>query len=100
MSEHLPTVDIDVVKKMIEDTGRVEKVITVGNTTAYSIKSTGESMRKKILTIRDTGDGQISYLRATGIALNLKCIDTVLRWLEDNKNFKDGGFTTENSPKE
>lgn len=92
MSEHLPTVDINVVKKMIEDTGRVEKVITVGGTTAYSIKTNGKSIREKIITIRDTGDGQISYNRATGIALNLKCIDIILKWLEENKNFKDGGF--------
>ncbi|MFW0717723.1 hypothetical protein [Pedobacter sp. N23S346] len=80
---------------MILETGRVEKTIEVGSTTAYSIKSHGSSMREKIITIRDTGDGQISYTRATGIALNLKCIDKVLKWLEENRQFKDGGYSTE-----
>lgn len=91
LDDHYPTVDIAFLDSVIRKCDNVEDVIDAGRTNAYILKGTKPVIQRTIV-VRDTGDGQVSYLMATGICGRLKCMGALLVWLEANRKWKDGGY--------
>lgn len=89
---HYPSVDIEFLRKMLTATEKVIDIIETGSVTAYILEGTS-FIGKRTITLRNTPDGQVDLMKATGVALKAGCLSILMKWLEDNRNWKDGGYT-------
>lgn len=90
MKDYYPTVDIDYIVSMVKESGKVEGTVRIGKTTAYILK--GKKPIPARMVIISESSGQVPYMFATGTAIKLKCNDKLMKWFEDNRNWKDGGY--------
>lgn len=91
MLDNHPTVSIDFIKEQIGLSNKVQSVITIGNTDAYVIFG-NKSISRRTFLIRDTGDGEVDFNYATGLAMKLNFMPQLLDWLETNKKWKSGAY--------
>jgi len=89
--EHYPTVDVSFMHELIESSNKIVGVVTVGSSTAY-IMAGARQIGKRMFSLRETEDGTIDYMYATGLAIRLGCIGGLLDWLEVHRNWKDGAY--------
>ncbi|WP_020603268.1 hypothetical protein [Spirosoma spitsbergense] len=91
LDDHYPTVDLIFMCELIEGSHKVIDRIKVGDTTAY-ILSGKRPVGERTITVRDVGDNSVDYIFATGNAIKLGLMGPLLKWLEENKHWKDGGY--------
>lgn len=94
MSEkYYPHVDIEFIKENCIASGKLEDngIITIGSTTTFVKKGTRAIFKRSIL-VRELEKGQVCLEQATSIAFRFSFISPLLKWLEDNKKWKDGGY--------
>jgi hypothetical protein len=89
--EFNPSVDYDFMLNIIENCDKIMDKTVVGNTTAFVITGTSPS-HKRTIYLRKTSDDQIPFLKATAICIRLSKMGELLKWYEDNRNWKDGGY--------
>ena len=70
--------------------------IKVGNTTTFMLKGSQE-MRKRIILIRCTDNGDVNFNQASGLAIRLRFMGDLLNWLLENKSWKEGGYVVSNN---
>jgi len=90
MNNPPPTVDLDFIISMIDESDMVQGKVKVGKSTGYVLKGT-KPIAKRTIIINQTG-GQVPYEWATGTAMKLKCPEKLSEWFERNRNYKDGGY--------
>lgn len=88
--DHYPLITKDAFHTSILNSSKLEGTIIIGNTVAYILKGK-RSISKRIRLIRDT-DGYVGFNHATGISICFGCMTGLLKWYEENKNWKDGGY--------
>lgn len=88
---YYPTIDLAFIEELINSSDRVAKIITIGNTKAYVLSGTGQ-LHRRIFYFQIVGDGQVSFNFATGVATKLKCMGQLLKWLEENRGWKEGAY--------
>jgi hypothetical protein len=88
---HYPTVTVAFLKEVIEDCGKIQYTETIGKTTLFIIEGSSY-IGKRTINIVGNDDDEIDFMYATSVAIRLSCMDKLLKWLEDNKNWKDGGY--------
>lgn len=93
MSETLPTVDIDFVLEKLEETGKFieDSKRKVGSTYTYILKGS-KPLHKRSVLIRHV-DGQVNFNQATGLASIYRFLGSLLTWLEENRDWKEGGYS-------
>lgn len=92
MDSHYPDIETTFLHDLIASCGKCIDITTVGLTTSYTLEGEG-SIKRRRLFLRGTTDGKVDYIYATAIAIKLGCIGQLLKYLEDKKNWKDGGYT-------
>lgn len=90
-----PTVDYTFLKNLIESSDKIQKIISIGSTTAYLFVGTSSISRRTVI-LRLPIDNQVDFNFAVSIAHRTKKLGELLVWLEKEKNWKDGGYTTTN----
>lgn len=89
---HYPSVDIEFLVRLIESCDKIENDTTnIGNTTAYVIRGTSH-IGKRTITIRKIPHHTVDYMFATGIAIKIGKIGELMKWYEENRNWKEGGY--------
>jgi hypothetical protein len=88
-----PTIDKEFIIKHLTNNPNILAAGINGNS-AWYIKRGKQPIGHRLVIIRNTGDGQIPYEVAAGIAFRFKFMDEFLKWLEENRSWKDGGYTT------
>ena len=88
--DHYPTIDKEFMHELIIGSKKLEGVVRAGTTTAYIIKGL-KPISKRTLILRET-DGQVGFMHATGCAVILGVMGKLLKWYEENKNWKDGAY--------
>lgn len=89
--EHYPTVTVSSLREMINSCNKIQYKETIGETTIIIIEGSSH-IGKRTINLVGGDNEEVDYIYATGIALRLNCMDKLLRWLEDNRNWKDGGY--------
>lgn len=89
-----PSVDLAFIESEIINSGKVidTSKIKVGNTTVFVLIAERKAMYKRLIVLRELTPNEISFEMATGLAINLKFMGNLLRWLEENRNWKDGAY--------
>jgi hypothetical protein len=90
---HYPTVDYTFLKNLVESSGNIQKIVSIGSTTAYLFAGSSSISRRTVI-LRSPMDNQIDFNFAVSIAHRTKKLGELLVWLEKERNWKDGGYTT------
>lgn len=88
-----PSISTDFLDDIITDTTKnplVEKV-KVGSTTLYVTHNT-KALHKRTILLRELKKGQVSFELATALAIKFNFMGELLKWLEENRNWKDGAY--------
>lgn len=93
LDHHYPTVDFVFIRQQINSSEKIvpDSEFKVGDTTTFVIVGKQPLYKRKIL-VRELEPGLINYMQATGLALRFNFMGNLLQWLEQNKNWKDGGY--------
>ena len=88
-----PTIDISFIESEINKTGKIilDSKVNVGKTTIFVLKGDKPIFKRNIL-LREIAPGQIHFIQATGIAIKLSFMGNLLKWLEDNRGWKEGEY--------
>lgn len=89
--DHYPSVDFEFVESLLIESDRVADVVSVGDTRAYVLKGSSPS-HKRTLYLRKTLDRQVTYLKATGLAIRVGRIADLSDWFEVHRKWKDGAY--------
>ena len=98
MDEYLyPSVAFDFLKSKILNSGQIveNSEVKVGNTVTFILKGSQE-MRKRIILIRCTDNGEVNFNQASGLAIRLRFMGDLLNWFLIEKQWKEGGFVVSN----
>lgn len=96
MDKYYPTVDADALREMIETTGKVDVAskIQIGKVTTYlKVASDGKPIHKRSVQFNEIQPNKVYLEQATGIAIKLKFLEKLMKWLDLNRKWKEGGFT-------
>lgn len=90
--EHYPTIDENFLIGLILKSPKIDPAshIKVGNSHSFNLKG-DKPIYKRHISIRSK-DGQFTYLDATAKAIILGFMSELLKWLEENRKWKDGGY--------
>ena len=88
---HYPSADIDFIDNLLKSCGKIESVVNVGSTTSYLLKGTGRIGRRTVI-VRKMANNTIDYDCATGIAIRIGKMGELLKWYEENRSWKEGGY--------
>ena len=91
---HFPSVDIDFIDYLLKSCGKVENIVKVGSTIAYLLKGTSH-IGKRTLIVRRIANNTVDYNCATGIAIRVGKMGELLKWYEDNRQWKEGEYFNE-----
>jgi len=88
-----PTIDIAFIEQRILHSGKViaDSKVHVGSTTTF-ILTGSQAIHKRHIFIREIAPGQISYEQATGLAIRLSFIGSLITWMETNRHWKEGAY--------
>ena len=88
-----PSVDINFINDQVSNSGKLAKdgIVKIGSTTTYVIEGT-QAIFKRTISARELETGSICLEQATAIALRFGFLGQLLEWLENNRNWKDGGY--------
>ncbi|MBL7703834.1 MAG: hypothetical protein JNM14_16410 [Ferruginibacter sp.] len=88
-----PTINIDFVEEQILQSGKIipDSKLKIGSTATFVTEGT-QAIHKRLVIIREIEDGAISFENATAMALKFNFMGSLLKWLESNKNWKDGAY--------
>ena len=88
-----PSIDISALESFIINTDKIEhnSKIKVGDTTVF-VEKGQQAIHKRIIVMRELQQDEICFEIATAIALRLKFLGNLLRWYEENRNWKDGAY--------
>lgn len=89
-----PTVDLAFIENEIVNSGKIlnKSKIKVGNTTVFVMNNEHKAMYKRIVVVRELELGQVTFEMATSLAIRLNFMGNLLKWLEENKAWKDGAY--------
>jgi hypothetical protein len=89
-----PSIDLAIVQNwaLASDKIEPEGILKVGETTMFVFKGP-QAIFKRVVIIREIEAGQVCFEQATALALRCSFLGPLLTWLEENKNWKDGGYT-------
>lgn len=92
-----PTVTLEFLTTKILNSSQIieNSEVKVGNTTTFMLKGSQE-MRKRIILIRCTNDGEVNFGQASGLAIRLRFMGDLLDWFLENRNWKEGGYVVSN----
>ena len=90
MGDSLPTVDFDFIDVQIRASSQFNKAIVVGRTIAY-LKGGTSPIFKRFSSVFRSVDDQVSFQQATGLAVKFGFLPALIDWLENRRDFKDGG---------
>lgn len=96
MLDHHPTVTFDFFYQLINSSKKIESQTQVGSIIAILLAGR-QPVHKRIIYLRKGKGGEINYEQATGIAIRLGILDGLIEWYRLNKNWKDGGYVTDES---
>lgn len=51
-----------------------------------------QALHKRMIIIREN-NGQINFEQASSLAIRFSFMGELLKWLESNRNYKEGGYT-------
>ncbi len=90
--EQLPTVDIDFIIEKILKSGKVipQSKLKIGDTTTF-VATGNKPMHKRHVTIREF-DGIVNFEQATGKAILFGFMGDLLKWFDENRDWKEGGY--------
>ncbi len=93
MDTFYPTISTDY---LIEKISNCPQVIQgshkkIGKTNMFVLDGP-QAISKRIILIRDVEEGQVYYDQATSVAAKLRFLGDLIKWLEDNRNWKEGAF--------
>ncbi len=86
-----PTVSVDFISNEIVGSVELAGNFRVGSTHNFVVAGT-KPIHKRLISIREIIPGEISLEQATGIAINLRFLGSLMEWLEKNRNWKEGGY--------
>lgn len=91
---HYPTVDLDFLAEQVRKSTAVipDSEYRVGNTVSFTLEGT-KPISKRLVLLRDIGDGQVALESATWIALKLQFLGILMEWLHEKRGWKEGGYT-------
>ncbi|MEX8546677.1 MAG: hypothetical protein V5804_03665 [Mucilaginibacter sp.] len=90
LDDHYPLITKEALHHLILASSKLQGTVTIGTTIAYIL--TGKrALSKRTHLLRET-DGLVGFNHATGICICFGCMTGLLKWYEDNRNWKDGGY--------
>lgn len=88
---HYPEIEISFLHKILLNSPKCIDHFKTGKTTSYILE--GDSfIGKRTLTLRDNRSGLVPFEKASSIAIRSKMLAELLKYLEEQKDFKDGGY--------
>lgn len=91
---YYPVVPISYILDQIQQSGKTEDggIGRFGSTTTV-VKSGTQAIHKRTIFIKDIdNNGNISLGKATALAIQYSFLSNLIKWLEDNKDWKEGAF--------
>lgn len=90
---HYPSTDIEFIQEHIIASGKLVKdgIVKFGSTTTFVI-SGPQAVYKRSILVRELKPGQVSFEQTTGLAIRFSFIGALLKWLEINRNWKEGAY--------
>jgi len=88
-----PSIDLTFIESLIINSNKTipDSKIKVGDTTAFVLDG-NQAMHKRLILIRELTKNEVTFERATSLAIQLGFMRELLNWLEANKKWKDGGY--------
>lgn len=86
-----PSADISFIENLLAKHPKIQAIEKIGNTTFYII-SGSKPIGQRMIPIRSSDDGQVDFEFITALGINFKCLEEITKWLEENRNWKDGGY--------
>jgi hypothetical protein len=88
-----PSVDIDFIIEHANASGKLapDGLIKVGSTTTFVQEGTSAIYRRSTL-VRELQPGQVCLEQAIAVAFKFGFLKQIGEWLEENRDWKDGGY--------
>lgn len=88
-----PNVDVVFLEEQILGSGKVIEgsKVKVGSTTSF-VMIGNKPLHRRYVLIREVVVGEIGYDQAVGIAVKLGFLGTLMQWLQNTKDYKEGGY--------
>jgi len=88
-----PSVDIDFIKDQALASGKLAQdgIVNFGSTTTLVING-NQAVYKRSILMRELDPGQVCLEQATAVAVRLSFLGPLLKWLEDNRDWKEGAY--------
>ncbi len=94
--KHYPTTDFDFIDKCIMDSDKITDKTNIGDTVIYVCKGKS-AIGKRLITIRPSKQNQVKFMQATALAARFGFMTALLKWYEENKDWKDGAYVAQKS---
>lgn len=76
--------------ELLNNSDKVIDTWQKGNTICYMLKGSAKNVGARMVTLKEDTEVNLEY--AIAIAFKIKKMDEFLKWLEETKNWKDGGY--------
>ena len=86
-----PTVDADFLFAKIIELAKLDEYFILDNVHTF-VEKGNKPLRRKLIIIQEIRDRQITYEQAIGAALRFGFLGDLIIWLEENRNWKEGGY--------
>jgi hypothetical protein len=63
----------------------------VGATTTFILEGK-QALHKRNILLRELSQGQVNYEQAVAMAYRFGFLGTILTWLQDHRDYKEGGY--------
>lgn len=92
---HYPSVDISFILERAKACGKLadDGIVKIGATTTLVLDGP-QPIFKRTITMRELKKGELVFEQATNIAIRLNFLSELIKWLEENKHWKDGAYKT------
>lgn len=90
---HYPSVDTEFIIENLKKSSKIDNTTqrVIGSTISFMING-NQALHKRMIIIREN-NGQINFEQASSLAIRFSFMGELLKWLESNRNYKEGGYT-------
>ncbi|MGF7219101.1 hypothetical protein GGR92_005281 [Spirosoma lacussanchae] len=88
--EFYPTVSVEFIRELIENSGYMVDTVQAGPSVAYMLRGQRDVGKRTILISLE--EDTVNYDYAVSIAYRTKTLTPLMEWLEQNRNWKSGGY--------
>ena len=93
MKPQYPSIDSSfIIEKILSCENIIPEPIIIGDTYTF-VEKGSRAINKRQITFRQSKKKEVTFDRATAIAIRCKFVPELVDWLKEHRNYHSGGYT-------